>query len=67
MVLEGDLRWSFEGGSTWGFDVVFMRHGTSHITRVNGKSCIDAVFMGYGVATISRLLKIIGLFCKKAL
>jgi len=28
---------------------------------------LDAVVSGYGVASISRLLEIIGLFCKRAL
>jgi len=42
--------------------------GSIHLKPLLSKEAMEAeIKKAYGVATISRLLKIIGLFCKRAL
>ena len=40
---------------------------TLRLVKDTLKLCAHTISRSYGVASISRLLKIIGLFCKKAL
>ena len=42
-------------------------HCDTYTHSASSRSSSSVIFSGYGVATISRLLKIIGLFCKRAL
>ena len=53
--------------ASYGSSPPCIRHMTMMLTRVCLYWATCRLFCHYGVATISRLLKIMGLFCKRAL